>query len=411
MVRTRERTMCCWCIPLRVATFLGGLLLGAFGGAGCYLFFTHQDLPSQDYTIAGMSIAPFSSALWYFVAAVSVFAAVVGLGGMVAALSANRRMVKAFEAFYVLSLMTQFALVAWLLIYFKGRQSDFDNVCNASKSGLYSMPLVPSFASDWSCQKLFMAAVLTMGIGGVIWIAFNFFMTNRVIHYARELFTDKANRYKVLGEAATKELDREQQIPLNYTNVGQNNNNDNPNPDQLHNMHHNPQPSYRDEIEYKDPRFDDGYQHRNADVGFSPYGQSSAQFPQQDPYHPHIAPGFSHRDSQQGMDLVHPYYAEQNEHIPQPPVASSSSAAPVIVSGSGTGQSFTHASTNKIASPFDDDDEVPPPTTSGPSDLDIKIPVPLSHQDSSHSVLSPTGVKSPISPSHGPGSSGSGHNF
>lgn len=28
MVRTRERTMCCWCIPLRVATFLGGLLLG-----------------------------------------------------------------------------------------------------------------------------------------------------------------------------------------------------------------------------------------------------------------------------------------------------------------------------------------------------------------------------------------------
>ncbi|KAF9382037.1 hypothetical protein CPB97_007380 [Podila verticillata] len=411
MVRTRERTMCCWCIPLRAATFLGGLLLGAFGGAGCYLFFTHQDLPSQDFTIAGMSIAPFSSALWYFVAAVSVFAAVVGLCGMVAALSANRRMVKAFEAFYVLSLMTQFALVAWLLIYFKGRQSDFDNVCNASKNGLYSMPLVPSFASDWSCQKLFMAAVLTMGIGGLIWIAFNFFMTNRVIHYARELFTDKANRYKVLGEAATKELDREQQIPLNYTNVGQNNNNDNPNPDQLHNMHHDPQPSYRDEIEYKDPRFDDGYQNRSVNVGFSPYGQSSAQFPQQDPYHPHVAPGFNHRDSQQGMDLVNPYYAEQNEHIPQPPVASSPSAAPVVVPGLGTGQSFTHASTNKITSPFDDDDEVPPPTTSEPSDLNIKIPVPLSHQDSSHSVLSPTGVKSPISPSHGPGSSGSGHKF
>lgn len=246
-------------------------------------------------------------------------------------------------------------------------------------------------------------------------------MTNRVIHYARELFTDKANRYKVLGEAATKELDREQQIPLNYTNVGQSNNNDNPNPnpDQLHNMHHDPQPSYRDEIEYKDPRFDDGYQHRNANVGFSPYGQTSAQFPQQDPYHPHIAPGFNHRDSQQGMDLVNPYYAEQNEHIPQPYVASSPSV-PDVVPGSVIGQSFTHASTNKITSPFDDDDEVLPPPTSAPMDLGIKIPVPLSHQDSSHSVLSPTvksptvkspTVKSPISPSHGPGSSGSGHQF
>ncbi|KAG0080024.1 hypothetical protein BGZ93_000153 [Podila epicladia] len=388
----------------------------AFGGAGSYLFFTHQDLPSREYTIGGIAIPSFSSglALWYYFAAVSVFAAAVGLFGMVSALAANRRMVKAFEAFYVLSLMTQFALVAWLLIYFKGRQSNFDDVCNASKDGLFSMPLVPSFASDWSCQKLFTAAVLTMGIGGLIWIAINFFMTNRVIHYARELFTDKANRYKVLGEAATKELDREQQIPLNYTNIGQNNN-DNPNhSDQLHNMHHNPQPSYRDEIEYKDPRFDDGYQNRNA-VGYSPYAQSSAQF-QQDPYQPHVAPGFNHRDSQQGMDLVNPYYADQNEHIPQPPVASSSSAAVSVgVPGSGTGQSFTHASTSKIASPFDDDDVPPPPApaASGPLDLDIKIPVSLSHQDSSQNVLSPTGVKSPVSPTgHGPaGSSGSGHKF
>lgn len=92
---------------------------------------------------------------------------------MVSALSANRRMVKAFEAFYVLSLMTQFALVAWLLIYFKSQQSTFDEVCSASKTGAISLPLVPSFASDWSCQKLFTAAVLTMGIGGLIWIAFN----------------------------------------------------------------------------------------------------------------------------------------------------------------------------------------------------------------------------------------------
>ncbi|KAG0022619.1 hypothetical protein BGZ82_010962 [Podila clonocystis] len=316
-------------------------------------------------------------------------------------------MVKAFEAFYVLSLMTQFALVAWSLIYFKSRQSDFDNVCNGSKTAGFSMPLVPSFASDWSCQKLFTAAVLTMGIGGLIWIAINFFMTNRVIHYARELFTDKANRYKVLGEAATKELDREQQIPLNYTNVGQNNDNPKPNPDQLHNMHHNPQPSYRDEIEYKDPRFDDGYHNRDA-VGFSPYGQSTAQF-QQDPYQPHVVPGFNHRDSQQGMDLVNPYYADQNEHIPKPPAASSSVAASVDVPGSGTGQSFTHASTSKIASPFDDD--IPPPPASGPSDLGIKIPAP-SRQDSSH-ILSPTGAKSPVSPTgHGPaGSSGSGHKF
>lgn len=132
-------------------------------------------LASREYTVAGIGISPFSSgsALWYFVAAVSVFAAVVGLFGMVSALSANRRMVKTFEAFYVLSLMTQFALVAWLVIYFKSRQSDFDSVCNASKDGLFSMPLVPSFASDWSCQKLFMAAVLTMGIGGLIWIAVN----------------------------------------------------------------------------------------------------------------------------------------------------------------------------------------------------------------------------------------------
>ncbi|KAG0337883.1 hypothetical protein BG004_007453 [Podila humilis] len=399
-----------------MATFLGGLLLGAFGGAGSYLFFSHQDLPERSYDVAGMSVAPFSSgqALWYYTAAVCVFASVVGLFGMLAAMFANRRMVKAFEAFYVLSLMTQFALVAWMLIFFKSRQSDFDLACNASKDGLFTMPLVPSLASDWSCQKLFTAGVLTLGIGGLLWIAINFVMTNRVIHYARELFSDKADRYKVLGEAATKELDREQQIPLNYTNVGGSNikNNDSrTKPDQLHNMQHNPQPSYRDEIEYKDPRFDGGYQHQNVDVGYNPYGQSAV--------HPPVAPGFHHRDSQQGLgDLVNPYYAEQNEHIPQPQPLSQPihiAGAGVGTAGAGTGQSFTHASTNKISSPFDDDDAVLVPVApTPPSDLGITIPPPpLNHQDSSHSVLSPTGAKSPMSPTGHPpaASSGSGHKF
>ncbi|KAF9182868.1 hypothetical protein BGZ51_004383 [Haplosporangium sp. Z 767] len=259
------------------ATFLGGLLLGSFGAAGCYLYFTNADLPKQSITVGGVELTPLTSSgpLWYYVAAVSVLAAVVGVFGMISALAANRRMVKAFEAFYVLSLLTQFALVAWALIWCRQKQTDFTLVCDASKEGQISLP-IPGFASEWSCRKLFTATILTIAIGSVIWITFNFFMTNRVIHYARELFAEKANRYKVLGEVATRELDREQQIPLNYTNVRGSDQ------EGYHNNSHLPQPSYRDEIEY--------------------------------PNNPHV----------QGDQLMNPYYADQepvNTHNPLSPTA------------------------------------------------------------------------------------------
>lgn len=120
------------------------------------------------------SMKPLSSGgpLWYYTAAVCVLAAAVGVFGMISALSANRRFVKAFEAFYVLSLLTQFGLVIWALIWCKQNQSAFDQVCTASKEGVYDLP-VPGFASDWTCQKIFMAGILTIGIGGILWIGFN----------------------------------------------------------------------------------------------------------------------------------------------------------------------------------------------------------------------------------------------
>lgn len=102
----------------------------------------------------------------------SVLAAVVGLFGMISALSANRRLVKAFEAFYVLSLLTQFALIVWALIWCKQNQIPYDTVCNASKDGLVQLP-VPWFASEWPCEKIFKAGILTIGVGGIIWLGFN----------------------------------------------------------------------------------------------------------------------------------------------------------------------------------------------------------------------------------------------
>ncbi|KAG0297828.1 hypothetical protein BGZ97_004216 [Linnemannia gamsii] len=427
----RRHSKCCFCLPLRLATFLGALLIGAFGGAGSYLFFTNQDLPQRTFTFEGVSVTPLTSgqALWYYVAAVSVLAAAVGLLGMVSALVANRRMVKTFEAFYVLSLLTQFALTAWALVWCKQNQSQFDTICNANKSGLVSLPL-PSFMNDWTCQKIFMAIILTIGIGGLIWIFFNFYMTNRVIHYARELFADRADRYKVLGEAATKELDREQQIPLNYTNVGRSM------PEEegegFQNAHPQ-QPSYRDEIEYKDPRGNQNFQYpRAAAAGFGAFDQGAdPQHQLQQSYHaqqPHPAPGFNYRDSAQ--DLFNPYHNHgEQEHIPTPPApapasSSSSSAAafaaipppPTSSSSSSAlapagGQSFTHASTAKIASPFDDDDDLVDtgavaggagvgltPLTMTTSRDDVKVPLPPSPRDGDIlSPTSPTGRKTPPS--------------
>ncbi|KAK3809956.1 MAG: hypothetical protein J3Q66DRAFT_61509 [Benniella sp.] len=328
--------------------------------------------------------------LWYYAAAVSVLAAAVGLFGMISALSANRRLVKAFEAFYVLSLLTQFGLVIWALIWCKQKQTAFDQVCTASKEGLYDLP-VPAFASDWSCQKIFTAGILTIGIGGIIWIGFNFYMTNRVIRYARELFEEKANRYKVISEAAAKELDREQQIPLNYTNIGRSGEaQDDPR------SAPNQQASFRDEIEYKDPAAD-AYQHsRVAPAGFGSYGhdlpqqhQSHHQQHQQMQQHP-IAPGFNPRDSTQGIDLVNPNYGEQDiitVASPSDPVPPSISyqhqgvghsepappSAPYQQQGpghsepappsapyqqQGAGQSFVHTSTKQIISPFEEDEPV-----------------------------------------------------
>ncbi|KAG0369843.1 hypothetical protein BGZ54_008671 [Gamsiella multidivaricata] len=391
-----RRERCCGCIPFRLATFLGALLLGAFGAAGTYLYFTNSDLPKRAISVGGISVSPLASgqALWYYVAAVSVLAAAVGLFGMVSALAASRRFVKAFEAFYVLSLMTQFALIIWALIWCKQNQTQFDTVCTASKDGNVDIPL-PGFVSDWSCQKIFTAGILTIGVGGIIWIAFNFYMTNRVIHYARELFAEKANRYKVLGEAATKELDREQQIPLNYTNVGSSMNDR-----EGYQSNHPQQPSYRDEIEYKDPRGADAFQQSRAAAaaGFGAYGHDLGQHQHQQP----VARGFSHRDSAQGLDLVNPYYGE-HDTIPGPtnvdptPIQPSvAPAAPFVAQGPG--QSFVHASTNKIPSPFDEDEPVAP---AAPPIMDgIKVPLPASPRDGD--IVSPTGGSAPtnvLSPS------------
>ncbi|KAI1319345.1 hypothetical protein EDD11_004211 [Mortierella claussenii] len=326
---------------------------------------------------------------------------------MIAALSANRRAVKAFEAFYFLSLVTQFAFVVWALIWCKSNQSNFDTVCNASKGGQVELP-IPGFASSWTCDRIFMVGMLTLGVGTIVWVIFNVYMTNRVIHYARELFEEKANRYKVLGEAATKELDREQQIPLNYTNVGKDQ-------DENHSSDLGQQPSYRDEIEYKDPRGADAYQHsRAAAAGFGAYGHDLPmhhQHQHQQHYQHPVAPGFDHRGSVQGLDLMNPYYGEP-ETIPAPihtePVPASAPAqhapatAPFLAQG--TGQSFVHTSTNKIASPFDADDDTAEPVSHSPLE-GIKVPLPPSPRDNdikSPTVPQTTAVDplSPTSPTH-----------
>ena len=120
-------------------------------------------------------MTPFTSAnaIWYFLAAVSILAAAVGLFGMGTALAANRPAVKAFEAFYVLSLLTQFALIVWALIWCKQNQPDFDLVCNASQSGEINIGFIPSFASSWSCQKIFTVGIIVLGVGGFVWLALN----------------------------------------------------------------------------------------------------------------------------------------------------------------------------------------------------------------------------------------------
>ncbi|KAG0305389.1 hypothetical protein BGZ98_004223 [Dissophora globulifera] len=298
------------------------------------MYFANSDLPKRNITLTvpGQTLPPLQSGqtLWYYVAAVSVMAAAVGLFGMISALLASRRLVKAFEAFYVLSLMTQFALIIWALIWCKQNQTNFDTICTASKDGLVNLP-IPGFASSWSCQRIFMGGILTLGIGGAVWISFNFYMTNRVIHYARELFAEKANRYKVLGEAATKELDREQQIPLNHTKIGAL-------------PIDQEQPSYRDEIEYKNPRDGDMYEHSHVPAaGFGSFG--SGEQPQNHQYP--IAPGFAHRSSAQGLELVNPYYGEPEQHA-VPTTVDTTRASYTAVSG----QSFVHGSTHTIASPF-----------------------------------------------------------
>ncbi|GJJ69747.1 hypothetical protein EMPS_02095 [Entomortierella parvispora] len=413
----RRRDNCCWCIPLRAAAFLGGLFLAAFGAAGCYLFFTHQNFPNETITVEGIQLTPFSSAhaIWFFVAAVSIIAAAVGLFGMGTALAANRPAVKAFEAFYVLSLLTQFALIVWALIWCKQNQSQWDVVCSASQAGLIDTTFIPGFASGWSCQKIYTVGIIVLGVGGFVWLTFNFYMTNRVIHYARELFEEKENRYKVLGEAATKELDREQQIPLNYTNVGgsmadreisQN--------DQV------PVSSYRDEIEYRDYHGGDVYQHPRtsaAEIGGGAYGQGyvpDQHYGHMQQQQQHVAPGFSHRTSAQGLDLVNPYYGEQEVVVPGP-ITMATTPQHLLHTASSTfprqdtDQSFTHTNAHKIASPFDDDDTVPAistvPAPIATYDHDVKVPMPPTPIEASGSgSKSPTGtaapdsILSPISP-------------
>ncbi|KAF8936218.1 hypothetical protein EDD21DRAFT_99097 [Dissophora ornata] len=403
----RER--CCWCFPFRFATILGGLLLAAFGAAGCYLYFTNTDLPKRTITVDGQTMSPLTSSqtLWYYMVAVSVLAAAVGVFGMLSALFANRRAVKAFEAFYVLSLLTQLGLVIWASIWCKQNQDNFDTVCAASKAGLVDLP-IPGFASGWSCQQTFTAGILTLAIGGMFWICFNFYMTNRVIHYARELFTGKADLYKVLGEAATKELDREQQIPLNYTNIGASRG------DQDGYNSHLQQPAYRDEPEYKDPRGGDDYQHsREAAAGFGPYGNDLPQQYQHEHQQYPVAPGFSHHDSTHGIDLVNPYYGEQ-ETIPGSIDTETTqiqhshpSATPYHAPGSG--QSFVHASTSNITSPFDEEAPITPTQLFVD---DIKVPLPSSPTGTlaSSNVLAPTPVVHNTALGNNIGSSGSSGN-
>lgn len=186
-------------------------------------------------------------------------------------------------------------------------------------------------------------------------------MTNRVIRYARELFEEKANRYKVISEAAAKELDREQQIPLNYTNIGRSGPvQEDPRDAPLQ------QSSFRDEIEYKDEA--DAYQHSRAApaAGFGSYGHDLPQQhqshhqQQQMQQHP-IAPGFNPRDSTQGIDLVNPNYGEQDIITVASPSEPVPPSAPY--QQQPTGQSFVHASTKQIASPFEDDEPVAQPTS------------------------------------------------
>ncbi|KAF9897098.1 hypothetical protein BX616_006188, partial [Lobosporangium transversale] len=359
-------------------TFIGGFLLAALGGVGTWLYFTNPDLPKRTFSVSGVTLSPLESGqiLWYYFAGVSVLAAAVGLFGMFSALAANRKAVKAFEALYFLALMTQVAFVIWAMTWCRKNKSNFLTVCNASKDGLFDLP-APGFVSGWSCDNMFLALMLSLGFGNAIWLIFHIYMTNRVIHYARELFAEKANRYKVLGEAAVKELDREQQIPLNYTNIGGSSNDREP-----------PQPSYSDEIEYKNPRSDDYHQQsRAAAAGFGSYGHDLPSHQQQfhqgyQPYtHQPAAPGFSHRDSTQGLDLVNPYYDDGT--IPAPPPPPVASSAP-FVTVPGVGQSFVHGSTNKIPSPFDDDVPVttpPAPATAQSPSQDIKVPMPPSPRD------------------------------
>lgn len=143
---------------------------------------THKVFPSIVFflrfflrTTIGIQTTPFSSAqaIWYFVAAVSVLAAAVGLFGMGSALAANRSIVKAFEAFYVLSLLTQFALLVWALIWCKQNQTQFDTVCTASQAGQIDSKFIPGFVSDWSCQKIYTVGIIVLGVGGAVWLTFN----------------------------------------------------------------------------------------------------------------------------------------------------------------------------------------------------------------------------------------------
>ncbi|KAF9976469.1 hypothetical protein BGZ73_008537 [Actinomortierella ambigua] len=357
----------------------GGGWTRAFGGAGCYAYFFHQDLPDRTFTIGGLPIQPFTTGkpLWYYFAAVSVLGAATGVFGMIATLLANRRMVKAFEAFYVLTLLTHAALVAWALIWFRQRQADFDTACSNARDMFW----LPAFADSWSCAEIYRAIAITIGVGGLIWFLFNFYLSNRVIQYARELFEERSSRnYKVIGEAASREMDREQQIPLAYTGAPGTNNDDSGRGGAFQH-----QPSYRDEIEYKNPR--------TSDVGAPAFNDGYGVQDQSMTHNAHAVPAFNHRNSAQGLDLVNPYHQDeyhlqqlqqQNEYVPQPPVTTTTTmgesstsilAAPYEASGnagsSSTGQSFVHSKTNVIASPFDEDDFAAPPPAADNHSLPI----------------------------------------
>ncbi|KAG0241941.1 hypothetical protein BGW41_005106 [Actinomortierella wolfii] len=397
MARKQHRQYCCCCIPLRFGAFFGGFLLAAFGGAGCYAYFAHQDLPDRTFEFSGVSIQPFTTGkpLWYYFAAVSVLGAATGVFGMFSALLANRRMVKAFEAFYVLTLLTHAALIAWTLIWFRQRQSDYDLACTNARSMLW----LPSFADDWSCATIYRAIAITIGVGGLIWFLFNFYLSNRVIQYARELFEERSSRnYKVLGEAASREMDREQQIPLAYTGAPSSNNDD---VTRTGGFHH--QPSYRDEIEYKNPR--------TSDVGAPGFSDGYGVQDTSMTHNAHAIPAFNHRTSAQGLDLVNPYHQDndynmhhQNEYIPQPPTtvatavgepSTSAGHGASISAGTVGGQSFVHSKTNVIASPFDDDDFSAPPPAVGPSSSsDTKGGLQFADADPTYGSASSTGAAS-----------------